>query len=73
MTPEKMFHQMLGLGTEWEVRSCDFDPETGFVTLGSSPRFCGSASFSPRDGHAERGLLGEPIRIIAEVCAVTTD
>jgi len=33
MTPESMFHQMLGLGTEWEVSSCRFDPETGLVIL----------------------------------------
>lgn len=33
MTPESMFHQMLGLGSEWEVSSCQFDPNTGLVTL----------------------------------------
>jgi transposase len=33
MTPESMFHQMLGLGSEWQVSSCRFDPETGLVTL----------------------------------------
>jgi len=33
MTPESMFHQMLGLGTEWRVASCQFDPESGLVTL----------------------------------------
>lgn len=33
MTPESMFHQMLGLGSEWQVSSCQFDPESGLVTL----------------------------------------
>lgn len=33
MTPESMFQQMLGLGTEWEVGDCRFDVETGLVTL----------------------------------------
>lgn len=33
MTPESMFHQMLGLGTEWEVSSCEFDASSGLVQL----------------------------------------
>jgi transposase len=33
MTPEKMFHEMLGLGSDWQVSSCRFDPESGLVTL----------------------------------------
>src|SRR5436190_16869094 len=33
MTPEEMFRQMLGLGNDWQVASCRFDPETGLVTL----------------------------------------
>ena len=33
MTPESMFHQMLGLGDQWQVASCQFDPESGLVTL----------------------------------------
>ena len=33
MTPESMFHQMLGLGTDWQVTSCRFDPGSGLVTL----------------------------------------
>jgi transposase len=33
MTPENMFHQMLGLGDQWEVASCSFDPQTSLVTL----------------------------------------
>jgi transposase len=33
MTPENMFHQMLGLRTEWQVSSCEFDPQSGLVTL----------------------------------------
>ena len=33
MTPESMFHQMLGLGSEWEVWDSRFDVQTGLVTL----------------------------------------
>lgn len=33
MTPESLFHQMLGLGTDWEVWDCRFDVQTGLVTL----------------------------------------
>jgi len=33
MTPEKMFHQMLGLGKEWEVVGSEFQPENHLVTL----------------------------------------
>jgi hypothetical protein len=33
MTPESMFHQMLGLGDEWQVKTCQFDPINGLVTL----------------------------------------
>jgi transposase len=33
MTPEKLFHQMLGLGSDWEVVSCSFEQEQGVVAL----------------------------------------
>src|SRR3954471_22178093 len=33
MTPEMMFHQMLGLGDNWEVLSCEFDSQSGVVRL----------------------------------------
>src|SRR5688572_2794090 len=33
MTPEKVFHQMLGLGNEWEVASCQFESANDLVTL----------------------------------------
>lgn len=33
MTPEKLFHQMLGLGSDWEVTSCSFEQEEGVVAL----------------------------------------
>ena len=29
MTPEKLFHQMLGLGSEWQVTDCRFDENNG--------------------------------------------
>lgn len=33
MTPESMFHEMLGLGSEWEVWDSRFDAQSGLVTL----------------------------------------
>src|SRR5436190_5600103 len=33
MTPEKLFHQMLGLGSDWEVVSCSFEQGQGVVAL----------------------------------------
>jgi transposase len=33
MTPEALFHQMLGLGSDWEVTACSFAPEEGAVAL----------------------------------------
>lgn len=33
MTPEKLFHQLLGLGDEWRVSRCEFEAEQGEVNL----------------------------------------
>jgi len=33
MTPEKMFHELLGLGLNWEVVESRFEPESGTVFL----------------------------------------
>lgn len=33
MTPEKMFHELLGLGMKWEVVECEFDRDKGTVRL----------------------------------------
>lgn len=33
MTPETLFHQMLGLGTDWEVSACEFDQPEGLVRI----------------------------------------
>ena len=33
MTPEKLFHQMLGLADQWEVFQCEFDQPDGLVRL----------------------------------------
>ena len=33
MTPEKLFHQMLGLADQWEVFQCEFDQGEGLVRL----------------------------------------
>jgi transposase len=33
MTPEKLFHELLGLGLNWRVEECEFDREQGVVRL----------------------------------------
>ena len=33
MTPEKLFHELLGLKENWEVKECEFDQEAGVVRL----------------------------------------
>jgi hypothetical protein len=33
MTPEKLFHELLGLGLNWEVSESRFEKETGTVFL----------------------------------------
>ena len=33
MTPEKLFHELLGLGLNWKVTECEFDRESGVVRL----------------------------------------
>jgi transposase len=33
MTPEKLFHELLGLGLNWEVKECEFDRREGVVHL----------------------------------------
>lgn len=38
MTPEKLFHQMLGLGNEWSVTDCRFDENEGvFLEIREAP------------------------------------
>ena len=33
MTPEALFHTLLGLGTQWKVVRCEFEAEEGVVRL----------------------------------------
>lgn len=33
MTPEKLFHELLGLGLNWEVTECEYERESGVVRL----------------------------------------
>ncbi len=33
MTPEKLFHDLLGLGLNWMVTECEFDRESGVMRL----------------------------------------
>ena len=38
MTPEKLFHQMLGLGNEWQVTDCRFQENNGvFLEINETP------------------------------------
>ena len=51
MTPEKLFHELLGLGLNWEVSESRFERESGTVLLeiGETPRLWESAR-CPKDG-----------------------
>jgi hypothetical protein len=33
MTPEKLLHELLGLGLNWKLAECEFDRESGVVRL----------------------------------------
>jgi hypothetical protein len=33
MTPEELFHELLGLGVQWRVTRCEFEVEEGLVRL----------------------------------------
>ena len=33
MTPEELFHNLLGLGTQWRVKRCEFAALEGIVRL----------------------------------------
>ncbi|HEV7404419.1 MAG TPA: hypothetical protein VGO11_15875 [Chthoniobacteraceae bacterium] len=33
MTPEKLFHELLGLGMNWEVTECEYDRVANVVRL----------------------------------------
>jgi hypothetical protein len=33
MTPEKLLHELPGLGMNWEVKECEFDRKEGVVRL----------------------------------------
>ena len=51
MTPEKMFHELLGLGLNWEVAASRFERESGavFLEIRETDRLWESAR-CPRDG-----------------------
>jgi transposase len=51
MTPEKLFHELLGLGMNWEVIESRFDRESGtvFLEIGETPQLWESAR-CPKDG-----------------------
>lgn len=51
MTPEKLFHELLGLGLNWEVVESRFERETGtvFLEIRETPRVW-EAARCPRDG-----------------------
>ena len=51
MTPEKLFHELLGLGLNWEVIESRFERESGtvFLEIRETPRLWESAR-CPKDG-----------------------
>jgi len=51
MTPEKLFHELLGLGLNWEVIESRFEKESGtvFLEIRETPRLWDSAR-CPQDG-----------------------
>ena len=51
MTPEALFHELLGLGLNWEVKESRFEPESGtvFLEVGERPSLWESAR-CPQDG-----------------------
>jgi transposase len=51
MTPEKLFHELLGLGLNWEVKESRFERESGtvFLEIGETPRLWDSVR-CPQDG-----------------------
>ena len=50
MTPEKLFHQMLGLGNEWQVTDCRFDENNGvFLEIKEAPGLWATLR-CPQDG-----------------------
>jgi transposase len=51
MTPEKLFHELLGLGLNWEVVESRFEPESGtvFLEIHETPQLWDSAR-CPQDG-----------------------
>lgn len=51
MTPEKLFHELLGLGLNWEVIESRFERESGavFLEIRETPRLWESAR-CPQDG-----------------------
>ena len=57
MTPEKLVHELLGLGPHWKVNECEFARESGVVTkrhfLETKPN---PAKAAAKRGSAWKGL-----------------
>ena len=54
MTPEKLFHQMLGLGNEWQVGDCRFDENNGvFLEIKETAGFVGKIAVREVRGPAD--------------------
>jgi transposase len=78
MTPEKLFHELLGLGLNWEVIESRFEPESGtvFLEIRETSRFWES-SRCPKEGgaafcydHTER-LTWRHLNIFQHRCEIT--
>lgn len=78
MTPEKLFHELLGLGLNWEVTESRFEPESGtvFLQIRETARFWESAR-CPQDGglvfcydHTEE-LAWRHLNVFQHRCEIT--
>jgi transposase len=78
MTPEKLFHELLGLGLNWEVIESRFERESGtiFLEIGETARLWESAR-CPEDGgwafcydHTER-LTWRHLNVFQHRCEIT--
>ncbi len=68
ITPEKLFHELLGLGLNWKVTECEFDRESRVVRLRiDEPEHLWKVERSPDKG-GRSGLLFPRRRDGVEAC-----
>ncbi len=78
MTPEKLFHELLGLGLDWEVVASRFERATGLVCLAiRETDRRGESARRPQDGGRVFGddpteaLTGRPLNVFQHRCEIT--